>query len=139
VQPGLWPWHIEVQWIAERQEFWALYNAKQPGNCATPAVFLATSGDGVHWTTYNQPVLAKGRFAPFNDIVYRSSFVYDHGAQEVVFWYSGADYVPGRGYTWSAAAELVSVSSLFARLSSSSSALRATLLEPPPAELTDWP
>jgi len=51
VQLGYSVWHIDVQWIASRSEFWALYNVKTPGSCTTPAVYLATSGDGVTWRT----------------------------------------------------------------------------------------
>jgi len=60
---GLYPWHVEVQWIPSRSEFWALYNAKEPGSCTTPA-----------------------------DIVYRSTFSYDPVADDLRLWVSGARF-----------------------------------------------
>ncbi|MEO6057500.1 MAG: hypothetical protein ABIQ49_11715, partial [Gemmatimonadales bacterium] len=47
VQDGLWPWHIDVQWLPSQGAFWAVYNVKTDGGCATPAVYLARSGDGI--------------------------------------------------------------------------------------------
>ncbi len=101
-QPSFFPWHIDVQWIPARNEFWAVYNVKIAGNCATPAVFLATSPDGVNWTPQNQPLLAKGSIPAFADVVYRSTFSYDPVSDDIIFWYSGARY-DGREYVWSAA------------------------------------
>ncbi|MGH7526715.1 MAG: hypothetical protein ACREMX_08415, partial [Gemmatimonadales bacterium] len=98
-QPDLWPWHIEVQWIPSRQEFWALYNAKTARTCTSPALLLATSPDGVTWTVMGQPVLSKGRVPEFQDIVYRSTFSYDPLTDAVTFWYSGARY-EGSNYVW---------------------------------------
>ena len=76
-QPGLYPWHIDVEWIPSRNEFWALYNAKTPASCTTGAVYLATSSDGLQWTTYPSPVLARGAIPELQDVVYRSTFAYD--------------------------------------------------------------
>jgi hypothetical protein len=58
-----------VQWIPTRNEFWAVYNGKTAGSCTTPAVFLASSPDGVTWRVMDQPVIAKGRVPQFADIV----------------------------------------------------------------------
>src|SRR5699024_2262570 len=52
---GMHPWHIEVQWLPDRGEFWALFNSKHSGGCTTPAVFLATSTDGVNWSHFTAP------------------------------------------------------------------------------------
>jgi len=32
------PWHIDVIWVPEVKEFWALYNEKPAASCATPAL-----------------------------------------------------------------------------------------------------
>ena len=103
-QQGLYPWHLEVQWIPSRNEFWALYNVKRNGDCATPALYLATSPDGYTWTVQSQPVLTRGRIPELYDIVYRSSFVYDPAADAITFWYSGARH-NGTKYIWGAAVE----------------------------------
>lgn len=103
-QAGLFPWHIEVQWVPSRNEFWALYNVKRNGDCATPALFVATSSDGLTWRVVEQPVLARGRIPELTDVVYRSSFAYDPASDAIVFWYSGARY-SGTNYIWGAAVE----------------------------------
>ena len=104
--PGPFPWHIEVQWIPSRGEFWAVYNVKSPDDCATAALYLATSPDGVTWTVLDQPVLTRGRIPELNDIVYRSTFQYDPIADAITFWYSGATFSQHeRKYVWGAAVE----------------------------------
>lgn len=103
-QPDFWAWHIDVQWIPSRNEFWALYNAKTSSGCSTPALFLATSPDGYIWTVLGKPVLTRGRIPEFQDIVYRSTLAYDPAADAITFWYSGARH-DGEQYIWSAAVE----------------------------------
>jgi Big-like domain-containing protein len=136
VQPGFFPWHIDVEWIATRNEFWAVYNVKIPGGCATPAVFLATSPDGVNWTSRSTPLLAKGSIPAFADVVYRSTFSYDPVSDDIIFWYSGARY-DGRAYVWSAAVQRRTRNEVF--LPSSTFYYPAPLLVPAPAELEEWP
>jgi len=103
-QAGVFPWHLEVQWIPSRQEYWALFNGKVAGSCTTDALFIATSGDGVTWRTYRSPVLRRGAIPELADIVYRSTFAYDAERDLVSLWYSGARYTT-RGYEWHAAFE----------------------------------
>ena len=77
-RPGSWAWHVDVQWIPSQGVFWALYNAKSAGGCTTPAVYLAESADGLHWTDHEPAGPGKGSdSASFTDIVYRSTFDYD--------------------------------------------------------------
>lgn len=104
VQPGVYPWHLDVQWISARQEYWALFNGKTPGSCTTEALFLATSADGVKWKTYPAPVLRRGAIPELADIVYRATFSYDPQRDVVSLWHSGARYT-SRGYEWHAAFE----------------------------------
>lgn len=136
-QPGVFPWHVDVEWIASLGEFWALYNVKTAGSCTTPAVYLATSTDGVRWTTFGRPVLARGASPAFADIVYRSSFEYDAAGDEVTFWFSGARY-DGHGYVWHAAVERRRRADVFAQVMSGGPG--AGLLIPTAAPpLVDWP
>jgi hypothetical protein len=98
-QGSLSVWHIDVQWIPSREEFWALYNVKARGNCNTQLLFLATSRDGIEWTTYPSPVLRSGVIPEFSDIVYRSTFFYNSRTDNIRFWFSGASH-DERGYVW---------------------------------------
>jgi hypothetical protein len=132
---SLTPWHLEVQWLPTRNEFWALYNVKQPGGCATPALFLATSTDGETWSPMAAPVLVKGRTPAFQDIVYRSTFSYRPGTDDVLLWYSGARFQGGR-WVWAAAVERRTRAGLF---ENRAQPLMDKLSVPAPAELDDWP
>lgn len=114
-QPGFSVWHLDVQWIPARAEYWAIYNVKTPGTCATPALYLATSVDGERWSTHPSPVLARGALHAFDDIVYRSTFDYDPATDLVTFWYSGARYDDGI-WVWRAAVQQRQRKELFASL-----------------------
>ncbi len=100
-QPGAVIWHLEVQWIPSRREYWAFYNTHAPGtSCVTDALYLAVSPDGVHWTSYPSPLLRRGVVDAFADIVYRSTFRVNAANGTVTFWFSGAQYQPPAGYAW---------------------------------------
>ena len=133
--PRLWPWHIEVQWIPSRDEFWALFNAKTSSGCTTPAVFMARSADGVRWTVTGNPVIAKGRIPEFEHIVYRSTFDYEPAEDVITLWYSGARF-EGSDYIWRAAVERRPREEVFA---AAKIGLDESIYAPPPAPLDDWP
>ena len=103
-QPGVFPWHLEVQWVAARAEYWAMFNGKVAGSCTTSALYLATSADGMTWRTYGSPVLRRGAIPEFADVVYRATFAYEADRDLVSIWHSGARSTP-RGYEWRAAFE----------------------------------
>jgi hypothetical protein len=103
-QPGVYVWHIDVQWIPSLGEYWALYNGKVAGSCTTGALYVATSADGMAWRTYRSPVLRRGATPELEDIVYRATFAYDPRTDLVSLWHTGARYTP-RGYEWRAAFE----------------------------------
>jgi hypothetical protein len=111
-QPGYSVWHLDVQWVPSRQEYWALYNGKTAGSCTTPALFLATSTDGETWRTFPSPVLARGAIREFEDIVYRSTFAYDPSDDAISLWYSGARY-ESPNYVWRSAYERRARSAVF--------------------------
>jgi hypothetical protein len=134
-QPGLWAWHIDVQWIPERHAFWAVYNVKTEGSCTTPAIYMAESGDGLGWDVIQQPVLVKGVVPELQDIVYRTTFEYDPATDALTFWYSGARYESGR-YRWAAAVERRLRSEVF---QAAAATLDPRQLPPAPAPLEEWP
>ena len=102
--PDRWAWHIDVNWIAELGEYWALIAAKTPGSCTTGELFLAISADGERWQTYPTPVLRRGAIPELADIVYRSTLSYDAASDLVFLWYSGARYASSH-YEWHIAYE----------------------------------
>lgn len=111
-------WHIDVEWIPSRKEYWAVYPVKSASGCATERLDFATSADGVHWRSYPSPVLLKGATDALRDIVYRSSIAYDEPTGIVSLWYSGATFVGGAAnYRWSLGFERMTLPSLFARVS----------------------
>jgi hypothetical protein len=123
---GISPWHLEVQWIASRGEFWAVFNGKTPGSCTTPALFLATSTDGLTWRTFASPILTRGASPELADVVYRSTFYYDERADAIDFWYSGAKYEFGQ-YVWRTAYQRRTRGEVFATAATRSVAALAAL------------
>jgi hypothetical protein len=129
-QPGVYPWHLEVQWIPERSEYWAVFNGKVSGSCTTDALYLATSADGMTWRTYRSPVLRRGAIPEFADVVYRSTFAYDAERGLVSLWYSGARFT-SRGYEWHLAFERRHRAELFDAVARANAALLLPSTAPP--------
>ena len=121
-QPGVFAWHIDVEWVPSRGEYWALYNAKTAGTCTTGAVYLATSPDGVHWQTFSSPVIRSGAISELQDVVYRSTFSYDAASDAVTLWYSGARF-DNSNYIWRSAVQRRRRADLFATISTPAPAL----------------
>jgi hypothetical protein len=117
VEEGAFAWHIDVEWIAARSEFWAVYNVKVPGSCTTAALHFATSIDGLRWDVQPGAVLVRGAIPAFDDIVYRASLLYDDPSRSVTLWYSGARFGDS-GYAWRIATEVVGLDVFLARVTS---------------------
>jgi hypothetical protein len=128
---GTFPWHIDVQWIPDRQEFWAVYNGKTAGTCTTAALYLATSTDGVRWTTYPSPILSRGASPELKDVVYRSTFAYDPSTDLIDFWYSGAKNTAGQ-YVWRSAYQRRTRGEVFATAARTQTVAARALLAPRP-------
>lgn len=106
-QPGQVIWHLDVQWVAQRNEYWALYNSYPVGSsCVTRALFLARSSDGVHWDTPQAPLMVAGHAPAVRDVVYRSTFRLSPDGQWVELLVSGAAFAQGR-YTWQIGREVI--------------------------------
>ena len=136
VQPGQAIWHIAVQWIPARSEYWALYNTYPAGtSCATNALYLARSSDGMHWTVFPSPIAHAGLIDAFKDVIYRSTFMVDPRATRVTLWISGAAYEFNVGYHWQTAVVATTVNDLLAIAASPGGALQAAPFRralPPP-------
>ena len=114
-QPGQAIWHIDVQWVPARAEYWAMYNTYAIGtSCATDALYLARSPDGVRWTVYPSPIARAGLITAFKDLIYKSTFMVDPKATRVTLWMSGASYIFNVGYDWRTATVATSVDNLLA-------------------------
>lgn len=129
---GVFPWHLDVQWIPSRNEFWAVYNGKTAGTCTTAALYLATSPDGVTWTTYPSPILARGASPELADVVYRSTFAYDATTDLIDFWYSGAKNTAGQ-YVWRSAYQRRTRAEVFATAAATQTVAARALLAPRPS------
>jgi hypothetical protein len=129
-QPGVFPWHLDVQWIPALGEYWAMFNGKVAGSCTTDALYLATSPDGLTWRTYRSPVLRRGAIPEFADVVYRATFTYEADRDLVSIWYSGARSST-RGYEWRAAYERRRRDDVFAAVGRADNAYIAASTAPP--------
>lgn len=93
-QTGYLPWHLDVQWVPQLGAYWALIAAyPRGGTCTETSLFLATSSDGIEWTTYASPVLARGVLPQFSTNVYRSTFVIAPDGASITIWLTGATTV----------------------------------------------
>ena len=126
-----YPWHIDVEWIADRGEFWAVYNVKEAGWCTTPSLHFATSTDGLTWTPAPSPVLTRGVIPAFDDIVYRGATYYDPLTRIITLWYSGARFETG-SYVWRIAAERLTLDAFFARVTSATHSGAISVTTSPP-------
>ncbi len=89
--PGQVPWHLDVQSIRSRSEYWALVAAYPDGtDCSHTAVYFARSSNGTTWTASPTPLLAPGAIPAMKDLVYRSTFRYFPKSDVVTVWFSGA-------------------------------------------------
>jgi len=118
--PGRVPWHWDVQYIASKQEYWALVAAYPEGTtCSRTAVYFARSADGTMWNVAPTALLAPGAFEPLRDVVYRSSFHYHDGSDAVSVWFSGAR-LEGNAFRYAVASARYPYSELLRRVGGAS-------------------
>jgi len=115
--PGVWPWHIDVEWVPAASQYWAAFNVKDSVGCVTGELEFATSTDGITWTVAPSPLITRHAIPDFADIVYRASFVYHPTTDFVTFWYSGARYDQDSSrYVWHTAIQRIPREALMARV-----------------------
>ena len=94
-QPGYVIWHMKVRYIPALKLYVAMYAAFPMttgiGNCMDDDLFMATSADGVHWQSFQAPVInhLDKRFK-FTSM-YRASFQYDAGTDQLRTIVSGLE------------------------------------------------
>lgn len=93
-QPGYFIWHLDVIYVPEKQEYWALYPAYRQGNCGARDLFFATSLDGLTWRTFPVPLLRHEEQNWTRSTLYRGSLLYDQRRDVVRVFLSGADPGP---------------------------------------------
>lgn len=114
---GRVPWHLDVQYVPAKQEYWALVAAYPEGTtCAHTAVYFAQSRDGTTWKVAPTPLLAAGEVESLRDLVYRSSFRYHEGSDAVTVWFSGAR-LDGGAFIYSVASARYPFADLLRRVS----------------------
>lgn len=115
--PGRVPWHWDVQYVAAKEEYWAMVAAYPEGTtCSQTAVYFARSADGTTWKVSPTALLGPGDFEPIRDLVYRSTFHYHEGSDAVSVWFSGAK-LDGKIFHYAVAAARYAYPDLLRRVS----------------------
>lgn len=87
IQRGYQPWHIDVEYIEEKNKFFAVFPAYEDGkNSEFTELFFAESEDGIIWTNYEKPMLTVDRDSWDNGFIYRSTFILEDDMLRL--WYS---------------------------------------------------
>ena len=89
-QPGFSIWHIDVTYIPERHEYWAIYPAERSFSCNGRDLFFARSPDGIKWTSYRTPVLKRNDASWVRASLYRGSLLYDASRDAIRIYLSAA-------------------------------------------------
>jgi hypothetical protein len=91
VAPVGWTlWHLDVIWVEELGEYWAVFPAHQAWeSCANSDLFIARSRNGLTWEVLPGPVLTRTTAGFANATLYRASLLYDPAAAGFRIWYSG--------------------------------------------------
>lgn len=126
-QPGYVIWHMKVRYVDALKQYIAMYAAfpltTGIGDCTNDDLFLATSADGMHWTTYATPVLnhLDKRFK-FTSL-YRASFQYYASTDQLRTIVSGLE-----SSNWGQYGVVHSYSALVSALKSSATVAAAQLV-----------
>jgi hypothetical protein len=116
-QPGYAVWHLDIQYVPSRREYWAVYvGYPSETGCAVDDLFFGRSSDGVHWQTYPTPLIAHGAVPAFKDAVYRSTFQYDATNDVIRLWVSGTAFV-NNAWVWALATSQWRMADLVAHVS----------------------
>ncbi|GKX27565.1 hypothetical protein SH1V18_00450 [Vallitalea longa] len=94
IQRGYQPWHIDVEYVEEKDEYFTIFPAyPDGGNSEFTELFFARSNDGITWTNYENPMLRVDRDSWDSDFIYRSTFIIENDTMRI--WYSA-----GTGEGW---------------------------------------
>lgn len=89
------PWHQDISYIDELNEYWAISQCFAGGSPDGSVLYLIKSKDGVNWEQVGvKPVLTPGETGSWDDFqIYRSTFYYDNPTSDPAggtfrIWYS---------------------------------------------------
>lgn len=126
-QHGYVLWHLDVQYIPSKKEYWALIAAYPvAAGCAADDLFFARSQDGVTWQTYPTPLVSHLDYPAYANAVYRSTFNYDADNDAVRLWLSGAALEQG-SWVWTMATSRWRFPDLLAHVSAPPAPLSGTV------------
>ncbi|MBX4198733.1 hypothetical protein KW800_00410 [Candidatus Parcubacteria bacterium] len=104
-QPGYTAWHGEFKWVKPLSLYVGMITAYPDSlSCGRDDLFLATSRDGVTFTTYPMPLM--WRRNPWMQVVavYKTTFTYDESKKLLRMWLSVLTYAPklrsGEWHLW---------------------------------------
>jgi hypothetical protein len=130
VQPGYVIWHIKIRYVPEKKMYVAMYVAfpmtTGQGQCTSDDLFLATSADGIHWHSFQAPMLdhLDARFTFVS--LYRASFIYNASTDRLRTIVSGLE----RNSGWGQYGVIHNFSALMTALNSSYTATASQLVAP---------
>ena len=88
--PNFTVWHMDVVWVDERKEYWAIFPAHLASeDCSHNDLFVARSRDAVHWQTLPDPILVRNDAPWVKGTLYRATMEYDAVAKNFQVWFSG--------------------------------------------------
>jgi len=106
VNLGTQAWHIDVEYIPSKNEFWAVSNYP---SIPHGILRFARSSDRVNWTSYATPALSYT--TGWDQGLYRSTFIYNAFTDQISLWYSannnGSPLVWRTGYSSVAYSDLL--------------------------------
>lgn len=91
-------WHMSVNYIPAKNEYWMVYSAPTAGG----NLYFAKSTDRINWLYFGRPILNPGTSGSWDDhTMYRPTFLYDSGTDIIRVWYSAKKATGqwGTGYT----------------------------------------
>lgn len=91
--PGWLIWHVDVIWVGDRSEYWAVFPAFRAGSdCSHADLFMARSKDAVTWQVLAEPVLTRADVPWMDRALYRASMVYQPADKSFRLWFSGVNH-----------------------------------------------
>ncbi len=93
----LTPWHQDIQYIPELNEYWALSQCFGGANPDGSVIYFTKSKDGLNWTQVgDKSIISKGEAPAWDDFqIYRSTFLYNEEEDKMEVWYSALQTTPG--------------------------------------------